>query len=127
MLLRTPASRVRLADRLDKVVGQLRVERATQWEAGAELEALRTSAACVWDLVLGSSDGSSSPTAYMSTAVELLEGWIGSTAANKARWGSRSMLVAIVLHFPEVEVELEVLRSRCSVDLIEDEAGALWT
>jgi hypothetical protein len=121
MLLRTPASRVRLADQLDKVVGQLRVERATQWEA------LRTSAACVWDLVLGSSDGSSSPAAYMSTVMELLEGRIGTTAANKARWGSRSMLVAIVLHFPEVEVELEVLRSRCSVDLIEDEAGALWT
>jgi hypothetical protein len=36
------------------------------------------------------------------------------------------MLVAAVSHFPELKTELEVLESRHSVDLTEDEAGALW-
>jgi hypothetical protein len=35
-------------------------------------------------------------------------------------------LVAAVSHFPELRAELEVLRSRHSVDLTEDEVDALW-
>jgi hypothetical protein len=32
-----------------------------------------------------------------------------------------------VSHFSELETELEVLRSRCNVDLTEGEADAVWT
>jgi hypothetical protein len=44
LLLGPPAGRARLADHLDEVVRQLRVELVAWWEADAELEALRTSA-----------------------------------------------------------------------------------
>jgi hypothetical protein len=40
---------------------------------------------------------------------------------------SRSALDAVVSNSPELEAELEVLRSGRSTDLIEDEGGALWT
>jgi hypothetical protein len=36
-------------------------------------------------------------------------------------------LVAVVSHFPELDAKLEVLWSRCSIGLTEDEANALWT
>jgi hypothetical protein len=32
-----------------------------------------------------------------------------------------------VSHFPELDADLEVLRSGCSVGLIEDEVDALWS
>jgi hypothetical protein len=102
------------------------VELAARREAFAELEVLRTSAARVWDFVLGSIDGTSSLTTSMSTAAELLEGQIDATTANRVCWESRSMLVAAVSHFPKLKTELEVLGSGRSADLIEDEADALW-
>jgi hypothetical protein len=123
LLLGTPLGQARLADRLDEAIGQLRVELAPWWEADAELEALRTSATQVRDLVLGSTNRLSSLAMSMSVPVELLEGRIDAIAANGARWASHSALVAVVLHFPE----LEVLGSRRSADLTEDEAGILWT
>jgi hypothetical protein len=66
LLLGPPSSRAQLADRLDEAVGQLRVELATQQEANAELEALRTSTAQVQDLMLGSTDGTSSLLCHIS-------------------------------------------------------------
>jgi hypothetical protein len=89
------------------------------------LETLRTSAAQVWDLVLGSTDKKSSLAATMSTVAELLEGWMDATAANRVRWGSCSALVTDVSHFPELKAELEVLSSECNTDLTKDEADAL--
>jgi hypothetical protein len=89
---------------------------ATRWEADAELEALRTLAARVRDLVLGSADMPSSLATSMSTA-----------AANRVCSGSCSALVAVGLHFQELRTELQVLESRHSMDLTEDEADALWT
>jgi hypothetical protein len=76
--------------------------------------------------VLGSVDGPSSLAASMSTAAELLEGWIDAVGANGVRWGARSALVATVSHFPELKTELEVLRSERNVDLTEDDSDALW-
>jgi hypothetical protein len=78
----------------------------------------------VRDLVLGGADGPSPLATSMS--VQLLEGWIDAVAANGVYWGSRSALVAALLHFLELKTELEVLRSRCSVELTEDEVDALW-
>jgi hypothetical protein len=62
----------------------------------------------------------------MCTAMELLEGRIDVAAANGVHWGSRSTLITVVLHFPELKTELEVLGSRCSTDMTEDEVDALW-
>jgi hypothetical protein len=63
-----------LADRLDEASEQLGVELATKKEVDAELEALRTSATRVLDLVLGNADGSSSLVTSRSIVVELLKG-----------------------------------------------------
>jgi hypothetical protein len=73
-LLGPPPSQARLASSLDKAAEQLRVQLAARQEENVELEALRTSTARVWDLVLDNADGPSSLAASMSTVVELLEG-----------------------------------------------------
>jgi hypothetical protein len=96
-------------------------------EVDAKLEDLRTSAAHVRDLVLDNDDESSSLAASMSTAVELLEGRIDAVATNEVLWGSCSAMVTTISHFSELKSELELLGSRHKVDLIEDEADALWT
>jgi hypothetical protein len=75
--------------------------------------------------VLGSADGPSSLATSMSTVAELLERRIDAMAANGVHWGSCSVLVAAMLHFPELKTKLEVLGSRRNVDLTKDEADAL--
>jgi hypothetical protein len=37
------------------------------------------------------------------------------------------VLVAAVLHFPELEADMEVLGLGCNAGLIEDEVCALWS
>jgi hypothetical protein len=71
--------------------------------------------------------GPSSVAACLSMTVELLEGWVDVTIANRVHWGTRSMLVAALSHFLELEPELELLRSGHNVELMEDQADALWT
>jgi hypothetical protein len=100
---------------------------ATQWEANAELEARRASTTRVWYLVLDNADGSSSVAVSLSTMVEPLEGRINTAVANGVHWGTRSSLVAALSHFPELNFELELLRSGRNVDLIEDQTDSLWT
>jgi hypothetical protein len=126
LLLGPPSGRARLVNHMDEATEQLRLVLATWWEADAWLEARRTSVARVRDLVLGSTVGPSSLAASMSMAAELLKGRIDTAAANGVYCGSRSTLVAAVLHFLELKTELEVLRSGCSADLIEDEVDVLW-
>jgi hypothetical protein len=116
-----------LADHLDEAVRQFGAELAARWEAVAELEALRTSAARVPDLVLDNTDGPSSLPASKLAVVELLEGRIDAATANGFRWGSCFTLVAAMSHFSEQKSELELLGSEHNVDLTEDETGALWT
>jgi hypothetical protein len=116
LLLGPLPSQARMADHLDQADRQLGVELATRWEADAELEALRISAAWVQDLVLGGVNGTSSLAASMSMTAELLEGRIDIGAANGVHWGSHSALVAAVLHFLELKTELEVLGSGHNMD-----------
>jgi hypothetical protein len=71
--------------------------------------------------VLDDADGPSSLVASMLAVAEQLESWIDATTANGVHWGSRSALVATVSHFPELDINLEVLRSRCNAGLTEDE------
>jgi hypothetical protein len=99
-----------LAVRLDEAVRCLRVELATWWEADAELEALRTSTARVWGLVLGRPDRPSSLAASLFVAAELLEGWSCHRDA-----------------LPELRTEPKELGSGRIMNLTEDETDAVWT
>jgi hypothetical protein len=125
LLLGPWTGQARLADHLDEDAGQLRVELAIGWEADAELEALRTSVARIWDLVLGSVDGLSSLIASMSTAGVLLKGRINAATADGVCWGSYSMLVVVVSLFLELKTKLEELEFVHSADMTKDEADAL--
>jgi hypothetical protein len=73
-----------MADHLDEAPEQLREELAARREAEAELEALRSSAARVQDMVLGDVDESSLLVTSMSVVTKRLEGWIDAVAANGA-------------------------------------------
>jgi hypothetical protein len=68
----------------------------------------------------------SSLVASLSTSVELLEGRVDAVAANGVCCWTRSALVTALLHFPELEAELELLRSGCNMALREDQVNALW-
>jgi hypothetical protein len=57
-------------------------------EADAELEAFRTSATQVWDLVLEGPYGSSSLVASLSLVAELIEEHVNVVSANGIRWGT---------------------------------------
>jgi hypothetical protein len=56
---------------------------------------------------------------------EGVEKWINVVAANGVWWGARSTLVAILLHFPELETEVELLGFGRGTDLSDDQADAL--
>jgi hypothetical protein len=58
---------------------------------------------------------------------ELVKDRVDAAAANRVRWGTRSTLVAALLHLLELETDLELLRSGCNMDLTEDHVDALWT
>jgi hypothetical protein len=90
------------------------------------LEALRSSIAWVWDLVLERADGTSSLAASLSSAVELIEDCIDVVAVNGVCWGTWSALPATVSHFPELGNEMELLGSEHNTDLMEDQLDALW-
>jgi hypothetical protein len=126
-LLGLPSGRASLTDRLDEAAGQLRVELAAQQEADAELEALRTAATRVLELVPDNVNGSSSLAASMSAVVELLEDRIDATATNNVYWVSHFVLVTAMSHFLELKSELVLLGSRRNADLTEVEADALRT
>jgi hypothetical protein len=81
----------------------------------------------VWGLVLDNIDRPSSLAVPLSMVVELLEVRIDPTAANRVRWGIRSVLTAVLSHFSELQSELELLRFRHNEDLTEDQGDALWT
>jgi hypothetical protein len=115
-----------LAGRLDKATEQLGVELATWREVNAELEALRALATWVQDLVQDWADGSSSLAASMSMATALLEGHVDAIIANVVHWQTQSMLVTTLSHLPELEAELELLRSSYNTALMEDQVDALW-
>jgi hypothetical protein len=101
------------------------VEQATRREAEVELEDLRSSTTRVRDLVLSDIGGSSLMVASMSALTEKLEGQIDAATANGVHWGSCSVLVAAVSHFPELDADLEVLESERNVGLTEDEVNVL--
>jgi hypothetical protein len=125
LILGSPFDRIRLADRLEEAVRWLWAKPVAQWEADAELEALQSFAARVHDIVLESPDETSSLAMSLSSAVEQIKDCIVAMATNGVCWGTRSMLVATLSHFPELGTKLELLGSGCSVDLMEGQVDAL--
>jgi hypothetical protein len=75
---------------------------------------------------LGSTDRSSSLPACLAMVVEQVENQINTAAANGVRWWTRSALVAILSHFPELEPELDLLGSGRDAKLSDDQVGAPW-
>jgi hypothetical protein len=69
----------------------------------------------------------SSLAAVLSSAVELIKDRADVMTANGIRWGTWSVLATALLHFPELETELELFGSRRNTDLMEDQVDALWT
>jgi hypothetical protein len=96
-----------------------------RWEADAELEALRTLAVRVWDLVPDNTVRPSSLAASLSMVLELLDGRINTVATNGVRSWTRSVLVAALSHFLELNSMLVLLESGRNVNLTEDQVDAL--
>jgi hypothetical protein len=76
-------------------------------------------------MVLERPDETSSLATSLSSAVEQIKDCIIATATNGVCWGTQSMLVATLSHFPELGTELELLGSGCSMDLMEGQVDAL--
>jgi hypothetical protein len=85
LLLGPPLVRARLADCLDEAAEYLGAELAAWLEADAELEAMRSLAAWIRDLVLDNADRPSSLATCLSMIVELLEGQVDVVAGNGVR------------------------------------------
>jgi hypothetical protein len=85
LLLGSPSSQVRWADRLDEAAVQLEAELAAWHQVDVKLVALQTLVALVWDMVLGNVDGPSSLAASLSMVAKLHNGQIHIVAANGAR------------------------------------------
>jgi hypothetical protein len=61
----------------------------------------------------------------MSTVAELLEGQVDTVAANGVRWGTRSVLVTVLSHIPELEAKAELLGFGRNAVLTENRVDAL--
>jgi hypothetical protein len=127
LILGLPSGRAQLVDILEEAVGQLGAEQAMWWEVDTELEALQNSVVRVRDLVLEWADRPSSLAALLSLAAELLKGRIDCTTANRVYCGTQSMLATALSHFLELGTEIDLLGSKLSVNLIENQVDALWT
>jgi hypothetical protein len=57
----------------------------------------------------------------------LIEGHVDAAAADRVHWGGRLALIAILSHYFELELELELLGSRYNVDLTKDEMEIFLT
>jgi hypothetical protein len=100
LLLRPPRGQFRWADGLEEAAGPLEAALAERCQADAELEALRTSATLVWDLILGEATEPSSLGMSLSMVVEEDENRINTATANGVLWVTRYALVTALSHFP---------------------------
>jgi hypothetical protein len=126
LLLMPPPGQARWVDYLEEVAGRLEMTLAERHQTDTELEALQTSTVLVQDLVLGKASEPSSPATSLSMVAEEVEIWINTMAANRVRCETQSVLVAVLLHFPELKSKLELLRSKRNADLSDDQVDALW-
>jgi hypothetical protein len=75
----------------------------------------------VRDLVLESSGEALSLAAMLFSTVNPIEGRVDAAAANRVHLGVWLALTAILSHFPELELELELLGFGYNADLMKDE------
>jgi hypothetical protein len=61
----------------------------------------------------------------LSPSMELTEGHVNSTAINGVQWGARLVLTAVLLHFPGLESELELLGFGYNADQMSDDMETL--
>jgi hypothetical protein len=125
LILGLPSSQVQLGDRLDDIIRHFQVKQVACWEVDGEVEALQSSVAQVWDLVLERPDMTSSLAVALSSVAEFIDNHIDAPVANGAHWDTWSALAAALSHFPELGTELEVLGSGRNTDLREDQVNAL--
>jgi hypothetical protein len=64
---------------------------------------------------------------YPSLSLELTETQVDAATVNAVQWGARLVHATTLLHFPEMEVELDPLGSGYNADLASDEMIILWT
>jgi hypothetical protein len=76
------------ANCLEEVAERFKAILAERRQVDAELETLWTSAAFVYDLILGNASGSSSLAASLPMVVEVVEKWVNAAAANGVWWGT---------------------------------------
>jgi hypothetical protein len=62
-----------------------------------------------------------------SLSLELTKSRFDALATNGVQWGAQLALTAVLLYFPELEVELLRLGFRYNTDLTCDEMEVLWT
>jgi hypothetical protein len=77
--------------------------------------------------VLEWADGSSSLVVSLSSVAQLLEGCIDVATANGICLVTRSALATTLSHFSKLGIELKLLGSECSTDLVVGQVDALWT
>jgi hypothetical protein len=63
----------------------------------------------------------------LSSTMDLIEGHVDAAAASRVHWGARLALTTVLSYFPELEPELELLRSVYNADLMEGQLEAFWT
>jgi hypothetical protein len=56
----------------------------------------------------------------LSVTADLIEGRVDVAAANGVHWGAQLALTTVLLHLPELELELELLGSGYNADLTKD-------
>jgi hypothetical protein len=63
----------------------------------------------------------------MSSTADLIEGCADAVATNGVHWGARLVLTAVLSHFPELDLKLELLGFGYNADLTKDEMEVFWT
>jgi hypothetical protein len=63
----------------------------------------------------------------LSSTADLIEGRVGAAAINKVHWGAWQEMTTVLLLFPELELELELLGSGYNADLTNNEMEVFWT
>jgi hypothetical protein len=111
---------VPLVTRLEELAGQF-------WVMQDERQALQRLATRVWDLVVEGSNEALSLTVALSLTADLIECHVDVVASNGALWDAWLALTTVLLHFLELEHELELLGSEYNTAMMRDDMEVFWT
>jgi hypothetical protein len=71
--------------------------------------------------VLERSNEAPSLAVALSSTTDLIVGRADAAVANGVHWGARLVVTTVLPHFPELQLELELLGSGYNADLTKDE------